>query len=320
MYNGQQDNFIAASNKIEFDFVKNLKAILSDYKTPSDLNKGLDILLSVENGKRTQMSFYILWILLHDIPTSQLMENHKEAFETVKGICRMINSCDELEVFKHSVADFRSKYSCPSRAVLCPIDGVARILDKPYEKEVECIRLKKRPRIDNHFDAEIYTCIDNDANVLFLMIDRPGFKTRFVEAYLRSKLFWYNYVINSENISSTLKDSNAIPFISIDFQAQVIKLLDYVDYTYSISHNYFQRLLDITFYQLSFPYEFEQHEVDVIKIIRNLPSLLDLEKEARSIKAEQIYKTLTATDNITGMYLLKVIDIESVKQIENIGQ
>ena len=320
LYNGQQDDFIAASNKIEFDLVKNLKAVLYKYKTPYDLNKGLDALLSVENGKRTQMSFYILWILLHDIPTSRLLENHQEAFEKVKGICRMINSCDKLEVFKHSVADFRSKYGSPSRAVLSPVDGVARIVDEPYEKVVECIRLKKRPRIDNHFEAETYKYIYNDANVIFLMVDRPGFKTRFVEAYLRSKLFWYNYVINSENISSALKDSDAMPFVSIDFQVQVIKLLDYVDYTHSISHNYFQRLLDITFYQLSFQNEFEQHEVDVIEIIRNLPSLLDFEKEARSTKAEQIYKTLTATDNIIGMYLLKVIDIESVKQIENIGQ
>lgn len=316
LYNGKPDDFIFAANKIQFDFVANLRAVLENF---SDLNKGLDALLSVEKGKRTQMSFYILWILLHDMSAVKLRENQLTAFNEIKRICRMINSCDDLEYFKKSVFDFRSRFGDNQRTVTCPVGSIVTFLDGKDEKVVKCIRLDKMPRIDCHFNAYSAEYTKKDPNVFFLQAARSGFNPRYVEAFLRSKLFGYYYILNNKKISQALKDPNALPLVNLNIQNQIENLLEYVDFSYSLVHNYFERLLDIVFFEIAFKKDFEKNNINVLEIIEDLPSLMELEKNDKMETADKIYKSLTDTKNILGMYLLKAIDIEQVKKIERLA-
>lgn len=59
----KKDAFVAAVNDLEFTFVRNLKLLLSDKGDSSEktLSKNLDMLLGIENNRRTQQSFYALW-------------------------------------------------------------------------------------------------------------------------------------------------------------------------------------------------------------------------------------------------------------------
>ena len=61
--------FVQAVNHFEFSFIANLKRLLIDEEDDSDktLNKNLDEMLGVENGKRTQQSFYVLWYFLKEL-------------------------------------------------------------------------------------------------------------------------------------------------------------------------------------------------------------------------------------------------------------
>lgn len=316
LYNEGNDGFIYASNKIEFNFVLNLRSVLSDLDSNQDLNKGLDSLLSVENGKRTQMSFYILWILLHDMPSMTLRQRNKEAFIGIRKIFNFIDSCNDVKNFIKAVDEFRNQFGYPSGSMTCPVSGVTKIYDKSDCQIIECIKLPRKPGIDYHFYARKSDFVEKDSDVLYLGVNRAGIRQRYVEAFLRSRLFSYYYKLNKEQILSALNYRYAMPLVSMDNQMLVAKTLDYVDNSYSLSNDYFQRLLDIVFYELAFDGEFKQNGIKVLDVVKTLPSLNDIEKKARPDKVLEIYSQLTDTNHILGMYLLKVIDVEIVREIE----
>lgn len=320
LYNEINGDFVYATNQIEFDFVCNLRAVLADYKTNPELNKAFESLILVENGKRTQMSFYILWILLHDMSSEVLKQNHLVAFEQIKTICGMTNSCKDVAVFYDAVREFRSKYGSASRPVCVPVSGVAMVIDGFNEIcNVQCVKFSKKVRVDNRFEAQSVDGIQSDDNAIFLQVNRAGFLQRYVEAFLRSKLFWYYYNLNNKRILSAIDDKGAMPFVSEYIQEQFVKILDYVDASISSSHSYFERLLDVMFYELIFQYEFDESGVKVIEVVKSIPSLKNLSENERFEKSKEVYNDLIDTRHLLGMYLLKVIDIDSVKMIENIA-
>ena len=61
---------------LQFSFISNLYDLLDGAnKNMAELNKSMDDLLHVENGKRAQMDFYLLWILFYDLSSDVIREN-----------------------------------------------------------------------------------------------------------------------------------------------------------------------------------------------------------------------------------------------------
>ena len=89
LYGANLEDFRDTVNSLEFGFVSNVYDILEGHtKNASALNKSFDELLCFEKGKRSQMLFYILWILLHDIACDVVRENRIDIFNDVNKICR----------------------------------------------------------------------------------------------------------------------------------------------------------------------------------------------------------------------------------------
>ena len=75
----KKDAFVAAVNDLEFTFVRNLKLLLSDEGDSSEktLSKNLDMLLGIENNRRTQQSFYALWYFFNGLDRENFLQETK---------------------------------------------------------------------------------------------------------------------------------------------------------------------------------------------------------------------------------------------------
>ena len=319
MYKKFDSRFIDAINYIEFNFVSNLKKILTTVKTNVSISKELDTLLKVENGKRTQMSFYILWLLLHDIPSSVLIDKCEEVKREIFDILTMTDSCASVESFIVKAKNFRLKYLSDNVCVCVKICDIASVLTTSIECDGEAenlIVLFKRPRIDNRFDVKVGNIAKFMSDELCLRLYRPGFMQRYVEAYLRSRLFYYSYKKANSRLHFVMNSFETLPLIPLEKQKVFVKVLDYIDASVPMVKSYFERLLDLMFYECYYSSEFTDASVDIIDVLKESPSLDNLSEEEKQGKVKEIYTEQTTHNSIIGMYLMKAVDIDVVKSVE----
>jgi len=110
--NDEKDKFIAAANRLEFDFMRKLKVLLSDDGDNSNttLNKNLDEIFMIENGRRTQQGFYGLWVFLFDVPLEAITEKKGEIRKELTSLFEWTSWVDDKPTFDRKVLDFKSKY------------------------------------------------------------------------------------------------------------------------------------------------------------------------------------------------------------------
>lgn len=315
IYKDDNLQFIEAINKIEFNFVSNLKLIVSD---SSNLSKDLDLLMKVENGKRTQMSFYILWLLLHDMPSEVLKERYICAKYEISNILKMTDYCTGTDAFISAVKEFRERYSQKVFSMYLSLNKISTILTPvKFDIEKSLIILQKKPRIDKRFNAEIQKTLEVTDDAIYIQLHRAGFELRFIEAFLRSKLFYYFYTTANKRIHSAINLDNALPFLPLEKQKVFINILEYIDISRDLLKSYFERLLDLMFYECYYPSAFANASVYIHETLKNSFSLENLLDDEKIKKVGEIYEEQTETNNIIGMYLLKAVDIKEVRMIEN---
>ncbi len=107
-----KNEFISAANDLEFNFIRKLKLLLSnnDDNTLSTLNKNLDEIFIVENGRRTQQAFYALWYFLYDIPENIIGSKKMEIRKDLKSLFKDMTGIENKEIFDKNVIAFRTKY------------------------------------------------------------------------------------------------------------------------------------------------------------------------------------------------------------------
>lgn len=108
-----KDDFISASNSFEFNFIRKLKELVSE---PGDssittLNKNLDNILGIENGRRTQQSFYFLWCCIYGIPFKVIEEFKSDIKADIKQLYSYMNNITSKASFDNKLINFREKYS-----------------------------------------------------------------------------------------------------------------------------------------------------------------------------------------------------------------
>lgn len=109
-----KNSFIQAANEVEFNFIRKLKYLLSDSIEISNnisiLNKNLDDIFNVENGRRTQQGFYALWHILHSISFNKIIENKTLIRQSLKRLFIDMIEIDTKQDFDNLVNDFVDRF------------------------------------------------------------------------------------------------------------------------------------------------------------------------------------------------------------------
>lgn len=318
MYEKENKLLIEAINRVEFDFVRNLKVLLSkESSANASLSKELDALLHVENSKRTQMSFYLLWLLLHDLSNSEFSQCQSDIKAEIGRICDMTSSCTDIKLFKDAIKEFRSKYDGSYHSVNLCVNDVVNNIHQSSTGEDVVIDLYVKPSIDGRFQT-IATVPDfSTTEVLHLKVIREGFLSSFVEAFLRSKLFYRFYNLAHDKLNTALNIQDSMPFASEDTQMLFIKVLSYVDASQSLQKRYFERFMDLMFYELYFSEAFRESKVHFIESVKSWPEIASLDIEQQRQIVQAAYNDQTRPDNIIGLNLLKAIDMAVIRTIED---
>jgi hypothetical protein len=107
------DIFITSANDFEFNFIKKLRALLSDSKSTTTLalNKNLDDIFNIENGRRTQQAFYALWYFLYDVSFETIESKKIDIRNNLKSLFNDMTGIENRQIFDTNVSKFKSKYN-----------------------------------------------------------------------------------------------------------------------------------------------------------------------------------------------------------------
>lgn len=110
-----KEEFIFACNCLEFNFIRKLRELVSDSIDRSNLtlNKNLDDILGVENVRRTQQSFYVLWAFIHSIPLNIIKHKKQNIRLDLKRLYSSMNNTESKATFENEILQFKTKYSNP---------------------------------------------------------------------------------------------------------------------------------------------------------------------------------------------------------------
>lgn len=105
-------DFIAASNELEFNFIRKLKILVSieDDNSTAVLNKNLDDIFIIENGRRTQQAFYALWYFLFDIPLEVIKDDTYNVRTELKYLFRDMKEIENKAIFDSNVLKFKTRF------------------------------------------------------------------------------------------------------------------------------------------------------------------------------------------------------------------
>lgn len=317
LYNSQASDLIEPINHLQFSCISNIFDLLDgSNKNMMELNKSMDELLRVENGKRTQMVFYILWILFHDLSCDVIRENRKEIFNEFHNIYKFTDECTNVEDFKKAVIVFRKKYSRDYCSMHFPLGAFVQTVENPDDNN--CLCIDKKPSIDNRMivrDGFANSVLKDDT--IILSQKRQGIDLRYIEAYLQSRLFFMFYKAYGSKVTGGVLRYSSVPFIHAEKQKSIVNLLAYVRNTDGSIKKYFERILDLSFYELYYPNAFSKMQIHVIREVDKFTDITDIND---AVKVQQIinnvYKEHSQPSNLMSMYLLKAIDMVLLKNIE----
>lgn len=323
----QEDHsdFIYAINSLEFGFVRNVKTILMDDEQSSTagLGKRLDSLLNFEGSKRTQMMFYLLWILLHDLSNTKIANDRAAVFNRVKSIVALFSASSDLEAFKTEVTAFRDEYATPDPEVEFRIAEVADIYDNNEEEEkasvdmvVDLVVNPLRRFNVQHVEGQLPL----QRQQFGLKITRSGIAPRYVESILKSRLFYFFCTgFKVQQVRKSYLQNFEFPFASPSSQEQFKKILLYTEIATGLERDYFERILDLLVYEQAYRDDFNKANIHILNLVEEMP---DLEKEEdenrRKIILKEVYSRQNQPDTVMALMLLKSIDLGISRKLESL--
>lgn len=329
----QEDHsdFVFAINNLEFGFVRNVKTILDGgFLTSSNnsLGKRLDNLLNFEGSKRTQMMFYLLWILLHDLSTRRIAEDHYTVYNRVKSIVAMFSDGTDVEEFKAAVSDFRKEYATIEPEVDFHLTEVAELYenkenldtkDEEDKKEVDMILDIMISPLRRFNVQHVQGALPLMKQQLGIKIIRSGIAPRYVESILKSRFFYYYCTSqHTMQVKKSAVQNLDIPFVPLIVQAQMAKILLYTEIATGLERDFFERILDLMVYERAALDEFRQSGISVFDLVKDLPDLSEEEDEnRRKIILKEVYSKQNQPEAQMALLLLKSIDLKISRRIES---
>lgn len=314
----QEDHtaFIEAINQLEFGLIKNVAIILNDVtKTVSEMVKALDDLLDFDSRKRTQMMFYVLWILLHDLSRKKIEGNIINIKTQIRELVKLTSDCEDVESFRSSVISFRELYTDSFTDVSFRLNDVASIYASGDE---ECsVQMLFEPSfgIDGRFPVQsISGKVKIQKHQLGIHVSRAGIMPRYVECFLRSMYFSSPYRKHNQIIGTMKLGLFEIPFVSVSIQKEFCKILDYVDLSSGLEKKYFERVMDLMVLEHVYKEEFAMSNICITNIVRDFPDLQKLEDDnERKLKLANVYSEHVESQSEMSVQLLKAIDLTVAK-------
>lgn len=318
---GKKDAFSDAVNNFEFSFIHNLQVLLTDEKEKDEktLSKNLDELMGVENNKRTQQSFYVLWYFLHNLDSRCFKENR---IRIRKEVRELFNSMSEegitTESFNEKVESFRKRYMNGGN----PETMFARIGDV-----VDVVSFDSDSLSDTA-TCDFYVMRDNkqfnriqlvEIQPMYLdsycgiRINRGGLHKGYIAAVLESSLVFKEYDFSSRNLTANGIKSVKIPVLPMAEQRVFDKVMDYTSAVDKIQRNFFENLLDRMVEEVYHQDLFRYQNVSLLEQVKKLDDLKVLEPQQRYDQIKRVYQTiitdkeglfaaLSAATGVTGSY------------------
>lgn len=316
----QEDNtgFIQAINTLEFGFVRNVRTILYDSSTSSaELSKALDDLLHFDSWKRTQMMFYILWVLLHDLSHDKIVERVYEVVNHIKYLVSLIPNCEDVDVFKSKVLSFRHQYEQTSSDVTFKLGEVANVLlpKENVEQEVDML-IEPSVGFDGRFPVQSFMGkIILQKHLFGIKITRNGIWPRYVECFLRSILFSAPFFKAKQGIGSLKLQQFEIPYVDENVQKIFCNIVQYVDLATGLERNYFERIMDLLVFEQTFKREFLNANINILSIIQTFPDLSEFDTDNdRKQKITLVYGEQSDVKSELSVQLLMSIDLDILRQ------
>lgn len=324
MEQDENTDFIYAINCLEFGFVRNVKTILSyDEQTINTniLGKRFDSLLNFESSKRTQMMFYVLWILLHDLSTAKIASKKEVVFGQIKSIVSMLSDGSNVEQFKKEVNSFRSEYVSYETKVEFCLPEVSTIYEFKEDEEKQSVDmlvdLVANPM--RRFNVQhVQGQLSLRKQQIGIKVIRSGIDARYVESILKSRLFYiYCKGLKVQQVRKSHLQNILIPFTSHTIQKQFAKLLLYTEIATGLEREYFERILDLLVYEIAFIDEFRRANITFINHVKNMPDLAqEVDENQRKIIIKEEFDKQNQPDNPMALMLLKSIDLSVLREIE----
>ena len=322
----QEDHtdFIHAINSLEFGFVRNVKTILSidEQNNSASLSKRFDSLLNFEGSKRTQMMFYLLWILLHDLSNFKIDKDRVSVFNRVKSIVAQFSDSNDVEAFKAAVAAFRSEFATPEPEVEFRIADVADIFEYSEEEEKQSVDMVVDLIVNplRRFNVQhVQGNLPLQKQQFGLKISRSGVAPRYVESILKSRLFYFFCTgFKVQQVKKSYLQNFEFPFASPKDQKQFAKMLLYTEVATGLERDYFERILDLLVYELAYRDEFTRANISIIRLVETMPDLEQLTDEnERKLILKEVFNQQSRPDAQMALMLLKSIDLSVSKKIES---
>lgn len=298
---GKKDAFVEAVNAFEFVFLHNLRTLLTDEKDDSEktLTKNLDELLGgVENNRRTQQSFYVLWYFLHGLD-SRCFKDHKKAIrQEVRALFSSMSAEGiTVESFNEKVEAFRKKYvGCGVRDTLfARVGDVVEIVACDNEVTPDTVNcdyymMRDNKTLNRILLAEIHPMyLDGYYGI---RIKRKGFTKGYVAAVLESNFVFKEYDFSNRNVTINGLKSVKIPILPLAEQMVFDKVLAYTFTTDKIQRKFFENLIDRMVEEVFHQDLFRYHNVSLFEQVKKLEDLSGMESQSRHEEIGRVYQRI----------------------------
>ena len=293
----KKEAFVEALNDFEFSFIRNLRELLSDEKDNNEktLSKNLDELLGVENNKRTQQSFYVLWYFLHGLDGRCFKESKKAIRGEVRELFSSMSAPGiTVDTFNEKVENFREKYKkCGDNELLFAHMGdVLSVYSFDSDQivgEPPCDFFITR---DNKLAGRILPAeiapTNKDA-FYGVRINRVGFTKGYIKAIIQSGLIFkeYNYV--SRNLSVSGLRNIILPVIPLVKQRLFDKVMVYTHTSNPVQRMFFESVLDRMVEEVFNQDIFDQQNVTLLDAVSRLKDLDQTDTEHLEQQIDQYY-------------------------------
>lgn len=308
----KKDAFIEAVNTFEFVFLQNLKTLLTDEKEDGDktLIKNLDELLGgVENNRRTQQSFYVLWYFLHGLDSRCFKENKKAIRQEVKDLFgSMSEEGITVELFNEKVEQFREKYkNCgnsetmyarlkdvaliysfdPDHSVGDPTCDFYVMRDNKTMRRVQIIRIPPMYKDD----------------YIGVRVGREGFSQGYIESILQSSYVFKEYDFMSRTASVGTLKGIKLPVLPFEKQLMFDKVLVYAESMNKDVRMLFEGLLDRMVEEVYHQDVFMLQGFTLFDMVAKLEDLRGLKEDEREKRMLMIRNEIVhgRTDLLSGL-------------------
>ena len=296
----KKDAFVEAVNNFEFSFIANLKSLLIDEGDDGDktLSKNLDEMLGVENNKRTQQSFYVLWYFLKGLDSKNFKENRKEIRVQVRELFGSMSSSDvTTEEFDLRVARFRSQYENKELGapmigkmgdvlIVSSFDSEHTVDEGSYDFYVQRLN-KKLSRIHVQFESP-----KNLESFFCCKINRGGFTKWYLTALLQSSYVFGENDFSNRNVTTSALKNIEMPLIPLAQQMVFDKVMIYTLSRNCIHSIFFENVVDRMVEEVYHRDLFKFQNVSLLEQVAKMEDISKLEAYDRDEQIEKTYQEI----------------------------